>query len=104
MSRRLSRNVSCAKAMHRYWSRHEKLLTLCSPSYLATQRRNVVSGKCCVSCAKTSLPSFIGDPRDKIHRRVAETVIRVQIETREKHELCVPLQRFTKGQPFNVRT
>jgi hypothetical protein len=28
MSRRLSRKVNWAKAMHRYWSQQEKLLTL----------------------------------------------------------------------------
>src|SRR5262245_21206442 len=31
ISRKLSRQVSCANAMHRYWSRQEKCLTLCSP-------------------------------------------------------------------------
>ena len=45
MSRRLSRNVSCANAMHRYWSMQVKLWTLWFPPYRATQRRNVVSGK-----------------------------------------------------------
>src|SRR5438552_3400441 len=58
----------------------------------------------CVSCAKTSLPWFIGDPWDGSHRRVADTTIDVQIETRGKHELLVPLQRLTNGNSLNVRT
>lgn len=75
-----------------------------TPWYLATQRRNVVSGKCCVTCAKTSLPWFIGDPHDQSPRRVADSTLNVQIETRENHELSLSLRCVTGQQPVNVRT
>src|SRR3546814_373101 len=42
--------------MHRNWSRHEKRLTSRCPSYLATSRRNVCSGRCCTSWVKTKRP------------------------------------------------
>src|SRR3546814_15185728 len=42
--------------MHRNWSRHEKRLTSRCPSYLATSRRNVCSGRCCTSWVKTTRP------------------------------------------------
>src|SRR5262245_32407106 len=38
-------------------------------------------------CAKTSLPWFIGGPRDGRHHGLANAPIRVEIETRSKHEL-----------------
>jgi hypothetical protein len=45
MSRRLSRYVSWAKAMHRNWSMHVKLLTFRLPPYRATHRWNELCGR-----------------------------------------------------------
>jgi hypothetical protein len=39
-------------------------------------------------CAKTSLPWFIGGPRNGQQHGLANAAIRVEIETRLKHELC----------------
>jgi hypothetical protein len=60
--------------MHRYWSRQEKCLTLCSPSH---------SEQC--NAARSSaagLPWFISGPRDGRHHGFANAAIRVEIETR----------------------
>jgi hypothetical protein len=59
MSRRLSRYVSCAKAMERNWSQQEKLRSRWLPRYRSTQRANALCGTRLMSCAKTVRPWFI---------------------------------------------
>src|SRR5208283_740558 len=38
--------------------------TLNVPRYRVTHRRKVVNGRCCISCANTSLPRFIDAPTE----------------------------------------
>src|SRR5262245_4939790 len=90
--------------MHRYWSRQEKCLTLCSPSERATQRLKVDAGKCSMICAKTSLPWFIGGPRNGRHHGPANAAIRVEIETRQNHKLSFANQIVIAPLALNVGT
>ena len=69
-----------------------------------TQRRNVVNGRCCISCANTSLPWFIDRPREVVLRRVTEPAFAVQIETKTIHCFCVFDQQLTDSPISNVGT
>jgi hypothetical protein len=55
-------------------------------------------------CAKTSLPWFIGGPRDGRHYGLANAPIRVEIETRSKHELSFTNQTVIAPLVLNVGT
>jgi hypothetical protein len=78
--------------------------TLHSPRYRVTHRRNVVSGRCCINCAKTSLPWFIDHLCEVVPRRVAEPAFAVQIETKIIHYLRVSNQQLTDTPSPNVGT
>src|SRR5262245_7424448 len=55
-------------------------------------------------CAKTSLPWFIGGPRDGRHHGLANAPIRVEIETRSKHELSFTNQTVIAPLVLDVGT
>jgi hypothetical protein len=55
-------------------------------------------------CAKTSLPWFIGGPRDGQHHGLANAAIRVEIETRLKRELSFTNQIVAAQLILNVGT
>ena len=61
----------------------------------------MVSGKCDITCAKTSLPVFIGSPRNRVGNTLNATC-QVQIETRLNHEISSFLQSITIGSAVNV--
>src|SRR5215470_338258 len=67
-------------------------------------RNKVDSGRCSMICAKTSLPWFIGGPRDGRHHGLANAPIRVEIETRSKHELSSTNQTVIAPLVLNVGT
>jgi hypothetical protein len=50
------------------------------------------------------LPWFIGGPRDARHHRLANAAIRVEIETRQEHELLLANQAFIAPAALNVGT
>src|SRR5262245_18792459 len=54
--------------------------------------------------AKTSLPWFIGEPRDGRHHGLANAAIRVEIETRQKHKLSFSNQIVITPLVLNVGT
>src|SRR5262245_63321927 len=59
---------------------------------------------CSMICAKTSLPWFIGGPRDGRHHGLANAPIRVEIETRSKHELSFTNQTVIAPLVLDVGT
>jgi hypothetical protein len=100
IARELSRQVSCAKAMHRYWSRQEKRLILCSPRQRATEGRNVVNGKCCMSWAKTFVHRVL--PCDAHVARSARIRIPIEIGTASKPQFCLATQNVSLYSTSNV--
>ena len=74
MSRKLSRNVSCANASHRNWSRHENPRSRLSPSYRRTHVLNSCRGKNSLSCEKTICPDNIRHPPPARPRRKGSIV------------------------------
>src|SRR5262245_50629415 len=55
-------------------------------------------------CAKTSLPWFIGGPRNGRHHGPANAAIRVEIETRQNHKLSFANQIVIAPLALNVGT
>src|SRR5262245_39634264 len=55
-------------------------------------------------CAKTSLPWFIGGPRNGRHHGPANAAIRVEIETRQNHKLSFANQILIAPLALNVGT
>jgi hypothetical protein len=55
------------------------------------QRRKVVNGRCCISCANTSLPRFIDDSYEVYASQGGRTAIRRSNRDQEN----LPLMRFS---------
>ena len=87
MSRRLSRYVSCAKDMHRNWSKQRNERTLASPPYLVTNLPKVFHGANSMTCAKTSLPAYIADPRKKAGSLPQKHFVVQVVDTQKTHVL-----------------
>jgi hypothetical protein len=99
---RVIRHSSLGQQNHSAFLGHS--LRRCSGADQITQRRKVVNGRCCISCANTSLPRFIDGPHERPLRRVAEASFAVQIETKRIRQLCVCHQQFTEAKRQNVGT
>lgn len=63
---------------------------------------NVVSGRCCIHCASTSLPWFIDGPREFVSRGVATLELAVQIETRPARQEAIRSRRLRAHRATNV--
>src|ERR1039457_4685049 len=79
ISRRPSRYVNWAKAMHKNWSQQEKPRSRKSPPYRATHRRNSRSGRMAINCENTVRPRFMPHGRSP-----AVHVLDFQIAARSK--------------------
>src|SRR5215467_11495499 len=80
--------------MHRNWSWQPKPLAKRSPSKRAIERRNVCSGRCSMTCAKTSLPSYMPvQPPDKerldANRGAGHNQVGDRLRTTDKAEVAM---------------
>src|ERR1700730_12785792 len=84
MSRRDSRQVSCAKAMMRNRSAQPSERTPASPPWRSMMRPNVFHGTNSMTCANSVLPTFMRYPRSPKPERIANAEFEIQIvDTRE---------------------
>src|SRR3990170_4369518 len=108
MSRKLSRNVSCANPKHKNWSRHEKPRPRRLPRYLSTQALNSRRGRKFMSCANTSCPSNTRPPRspwqEKDAPAKAQVCSRVQVVYTHRSTQLIENVQVSENHPGVSRT